>query len=90
MKVFMCKRVGDYSGGLAVVAANSKEEAYSVFHKDKRYSRMLGYFDKDGLYTEDITKMDSFYYPKDCWFEVPSLVANVGEPMVINESGYTE
>jgi hypothetical protein len=26
MKVFMCKRQGGYSGGLAVVAANSKEE----------------------------------------------------------------
>ena len=32
MKVFMCKRDGGYSGGLAVVAANTKDEAFEVFH----------------------------------------------------------
>lgn len=37
----MCKRAGDYSGGLAVVAANSCEEAYIVFHTDKRYKWAL-------------------------------------------------
>ena len=32
MKVFMCYRSGGYAGGLAVVAANSSEEAFDVFH----------------------------------------------------------
>ena len=30
MKVFACKRYGGYSGGLAVVAANSAEEAFAI------------------------------------------------------------
>lgn len=90
MKVFMCKRCGGYSGGLAVVAANSCEEAYIVFHTDKRYNWMLDCFDEDGNYSEDPLIVGSYYYPKENWFEVPSLVANVDEPMVINEGGYTE
>jgi hypothetical protein len=90
MKVFMCKRCGDYSGGLAVVAANSCKEAYIVFHTDKRYKWALEYFDEDGNYSEDPLVVNSYYYPKENWFEVPSLVANVDKPMVINEGGYTE
>ena len=31
----MCKRTGGYSGGLAVVAANSREEAFKTFFEDK-------------------------------------------------------
>lgn len=90
MKVFMCKRVGDYSGGLAVVAANSCEEAYIVFHTDKRYKWALEYFDEDGNYSEDPLVVNSREYPRESWFEVPSLVANVDKPMVIDENGYTE
>lgn len=86
----MCKRVGGYSGGLAVVAANSSEEAYIVFHTVERYKWMLAGFDEDGNYSEDPLIVDSYYYPKENWFEVPSLVANVDKPMVINEGGYTE
>lgn len=37
MKVFMCQRQGDYSGGLAVVAANNAEEAFKTFCEDKDY-----------------------------------------------------
>ena len=90
MKVFMCKRVGGYSGGLAVVAANSSEEAYIVFHTDKRYKWALACFDEDGNYSEDPLIVNSYYYPKENWFEVPSLIANVDVPMVINEGGYSE
>ena len=35
MKVWMCKRSKGYSGGLAVVAANTKEEAIRTFFNDK-------------------------------------------------------
>lgn len=90
MKVFMCKRVGNYSGGLAVVAANNCEEAYIVFHTDARYKDALEYFDEDGNYSEDPLIVGSRYYPKENWFEVPLLVANVEKPMVINENGYSE
>ena len=93
MKVFMCKRCGCYSGGLAVVAANSKEEAYIVFHSDERYKYFLNNMDETteyGEYTDDPLKCDSDYYRKADWFEVPNLVANVETPCVIEQSGYTE
>lgn len=86
----MCKRVGNDSGGLAVVAANSCEEAYIVFHTDKRYKWALEYFDEDGNFSEDPLVVNSLYYPKENWFEVPLLVANVEKPMVIDENGYSE
>ena len=34
MKVFVNKRIGQYSGGMILVAANSKEEAHRVMSED--------------------------------------------------------
>lgn len=34
MKVFVNKRTGQYSGGMIIVAANSKEEAHKVMLND--------------------------------------------------------
>lgn len=34
MKVFVNKRIGNYSGGMILVAANSKEEAHKVMIED--------------------------------------------------------
>lgn len=48
MKVWMCRRSDGYygySGGLAVVAANSKEEAIKTFFSDENYSYMASEFD---------------------------------------------
>lgn len=90
MKVFACRRIGSYSGGLAVVAANSKEEAYKVFHEDERYKFMLDCTDDNGDYTEDPMKCNSDYYRKELWCEIPNLTANVDKPCVIAEHGYTE
>lgn len=90
MKVFMCKRNGSYSGGLAIVAANSKEEAFRVFHEDPDYEYYVDNTDKDGYYTEDLDKCDSNTYPRADWFECPLLTANVDKPQVIEEHGYTE
>lgn len=48
MKVWMCKRAdfgfGGYSGGLAVVAANSIEEAFKTFFLHKEYSWKKDYY----------------------------------------------
>ena len=41
MKVFACKRQGSYSGGLILVAAPTKEEAFNVFVHDKRFDWMI-------------------------------------------------
>lgn len=91
MKVFGCKRTGSYSGGLIIVAANSLNEAFETFAKDKRYKWMIdGYNFQIEDFTEDITVVDSDIYSRDNWFEIPELVANVDSPKVLSEDGYTE
>lgn len=91
MKVFMCKREGSYSGGLAVVAANSIEEAFKTFFEDKDYEWMMDKYDIDTYeYTDDCTKWRPYYYQKELWFECKVLTANVDKPCVIMEDGYTE
>lgn len=47
MKVWMCTRTdnfGWYSGGLAVVAANSREEAFKTFYLHGEYSWKAYYY----------------------------------------------
>lgn len=78
MKVFMCKRAGGYSGGLAVVAANTREEAWDVFHHNGENEYMIS------------TSGDSYYYPRRDWFEEPILTADTIVPMIIAEGGYSE
>ncbi len=91
MKVFACKRVSGYSGGLAIVAANSAEEAFNVFHSSEKYDWMLDHLDTDsGEYTSDTNKCESYYYKRKDWFELPMLIANVEQPCIIVEDGYTE
>ena len=80
MKVFMCYRSGGYSGGLAVVAANSSEEAFDVFHNGGNEWM---------LYTENGIQ-ESIYYKRNGWFEVPVLSADTIVQKVIAEGGYTE
>ena len=89
MKVFMCERQGGYSGGLAIVAANSKEEAFKTFFEDKDYAWMK-YDYENGEYITDFTKWCSPFYPLEKWFECKILTANVDKPCVIMEGGYTE
>lgn len=87
----MCKRQGDYSGGLAVIAANSKEEAFKTFCEDENCEWMIDKWDLDTYeYIEDSTKWRSEYYPLDKWFECKVLTANVDKPCVIMEDGYSE
>ena len=91
MKVFGCKRDGSYSGGLIIVAANSLNEAFETFAKNGRYEWMIDWYDFDtSEIIEDVIKVDSNTYPRDDWFEIPELVANVDSPRVISEDGYTE
>ena len=88
-KIFACKRTGHYSGGLALIAANTAEEAFLKFHQHPNYKYMLDYLDCiTHYYTEDITKCDSDYYKRADWFEVPNLQTN--DPNFILENGYTE
>ena len=85
----MCQRQGGYSGGLAVVAANSAQEAFKTFFEDKEYSWMR-YDYEIGKITDDFTNWRSDYYSIELWFERKELTANVNEPCVIMEGGYSE
>jgi hypothetical protein len=89
MKVFGCKRKDDsFGGGLIIVAANNLNEAFETFVKDKRFNYMIEWpdFETQQL-TEDVSKADSYFYPREDWFEIPNLVANVDKPCVIEEDG---
>ena len=87
----MCKRKGGYSGGLAVVAANSKEEAFKTFFENDDYDWMVDKYDLDTYkWLEDATQWRSYYYPLEMWFECKVLTANVDKPCVIMENGYSE
>ncbi len=48
MKVFMCKRAGGYSGGLAVVAANT-EDAFEKVISHIEHAIKEGYLKKEYL-----------------------------------------
>lgn len=91
MKVFMCKRHGCYSGGLAVVAANSVEEAFKTFFENDNADWLVNKYNVDTYeFTYDFTKWRSDYYPIGEWFECDELTANVDKPCVIMEDGYSE
>ena len=89
LKLFAAKRSGGCCGGLIVVAANSIDEAYQTYidwvestnnaHRlYERYQYMDGSVD---VYDR---------YPKDKWYEIPSVKVICDAPQVIDEDGYTE
>ena len=81
MKVFINVRSGSYSGGMILVAANTKEEAIKAFREDEDYDWMWDEME-DGIY--------DMYYGEDGWMESTVLTANVDTPQVIAENGYSE
>lgn len=80
MKVFINRAVGSYCGGLAVVAANNKEEAHETLIN--RYDNEP---DKQWLhhYYDDIYKSDN-------WQLVEGVKADTNSPYVIAEDNYCE
>lgn len=81
MKVFINVRSGSYSGGMILVAANTKEEAIKVFREDNGYSWM---------WDETEEGIEDYYYGEDGWMESTVLTADVDTPQIIEESGYSE
>lgn len=90
MKVFINERTGGYRGGLAIVAANTPEEAHKTFFSDPDYEYLCSKCDEDFIYTDDVTKWQTYEYHLNGWKECKSLTANVNKPCVIKEGGYTE
>lgn len=80
MKVFCCKNQVPYGGGLILVAANTKEEAFSVASV---YEGTKWFF-----YKKESGELVSDAYPKNEWFEVEHLSTNFIKPQVIIEDSY--
>lgn len=82
MKVFCCKNQCSYGGGLILVAANTKEEAFSVASVDEDTNWLF--------YKMESGELVSDTYPINEWFEVEHLSTDLSEPQVIIEDHYTE
>lgn len=92
MKVFGCKNRCSYGGGLILVAANSKEEAYLTAAMSDKISYVFDWVDANGWCEPDgnIKHCISSTYPFDYWFEVEHLSTDYTEPQIIIEDHYSE
>lgn len=93
MKVFACKNQEPYGGGLILVAANTKEEAYLTAAMDKKISYMFEWIGDDYMWCKpdgNINHCKSDEYPLDEWFGVKHLSTDLTEPKVIIEDHYSE
>ena len=93
MKVFCCKNQWSYGGGLILVAANTKEEAYLIAANDDETSYLFYWADDDYIWCKpdgNINHCASDTYPLGKWFEVEHLSTNLTESKVIIEDHYSE
>ena len=94
MKVFCCKNQYSYGGGLILVAANTKEEAYLTAAYDDKTSYLFDWFDDNGAYSYEpdgnIDHCISDIYSLEKWHEVEHLSTDLSEPKVIVEDHYSE
>lgn len=90
MKVWMNKRTGGYSGGLLLVAANSKQEAHELCLNSSGLESIYWEFGYD-YFENDRYKIPACHcYDWGGWAEVPNLWYDGVKPCVIAEEGYTE
>ncbi len=93
MKVYGCKNNNAYGGGLILVAANTKEEAYLTAAYDNKTSYLFDWADDDYMWCEpdgNINHCISDTYPLGCWVEVEHLSTDLIEPQIIIEDHHTE
>lgn len=93
MKIFYCKNQRSYGGGLILVAANTKEEAYLTAAMDKETSYLFDWADDDYMYCEpdgNINHCTSGVYPLGKWHEIEHMTTDLSEPQVIVEDHCSE
>ncbi len=93
MKVFGCINQQFYGGGLILVAANTKEEAYLTAAMDDKITYLFEWINDDDEWIApdgDIDHCVSATYPCNKWFEAEHLYTDLLEPEVIIESSYSE
>lgn len=83
-----------YGGGLILVAANTKEDAYLTAAYDNETSYLFDWFDDNDVYNYEpdgnINHCISDTYPFEKWYEVEHLSADLSEPQIIIEDHYSE
>ena len=92
MKVFCCKNQWSYGGGLILVAADTKEEAYLTAAFDAKTSDLFDWADDEGIWCGpdgNINHCTSDTYPLGKWFEVEHLSTDLTEPQIIVEDHYS-
>ena len=92
MKVFCCKNQWDWGGGLILVAANTKEEAYLTAANNEKTDYLFDWHDDNGWCGPDgnINHCTSDTYPLGKWHEVEHLSTDLSEPLIIVEDHYSE
>lgn len=92
MKVFGCRNQKSFGGGLVLVAANTKEEAYLLTAMNEELSYLFEW-EVDNEWCEPDGNIDhciSKTYPLSEWFEAKHLSTDLTEPRVIIEDHYSE
>ena len=93
MKVFGCKNQNSYGGGLILVAANTKEEAYLTAATNEKIDYLFDWADDNGIWSVpdgNINHCSSDTYPLDEWFEVKHLSTDLKTTGIIIEDHYSE
>lgn len=93
MKVFGCTRHGGYAGGIILVAANSLDEAISIFTHSDKLDYLCDWTDSEGCWAEPGSPgatCSSDDYPLDEWREYEHLSCDFTEPQVILHESYAE
>ncbi len=93
MKVFCCRNQCYYGGGLILVAASTREEAYLVAATNEKTDYLFSWENNEGWWCEpdgNINHCTSYTYPLDKWFEVEHLATDFTEAKVIIEDSHSE
>ena len=88
-KLFAAKRFCGYCGGLIVVAANTIDEAYKTYIEWVKSTNNAHFLYEKYEYADGSVDIYD-KYPKDTWYEIPSVKVICDAPQVIDKDGYTE
>ena len=84
---------GGYAGGIVLVAANTKEQAFEVAARSPKCEWWFNWISTDGNDVKpgsEGAKARSDYYPIEKWHELEHLSCDFTEPQVILEESHAE
>ena len=92
MNVYVCEFKGDYCGGLIVVAANSKDEAYNIMQCDERFEWYFQQVDENGEYYRSRSEWieETNCYHREDFRLLKGVTADVKTPQILAEDHHEE